>query len=129
MGGFAVIAPGGVCTVRTDDGFAISSVALEMMRRINYTLGMGLGRDQQGVSKFLQFPGSSERFGLGYVPRKSDPKRRWRNRARANAAEKKPIGSFVSEAEKTPYQGQPEPFFDAETKEMYPGFEIFAEDT
>ncbi|KAF7147363.1 hypothetical protein RHSIM_Rhsim03G0117400 [Rhododendron simsii] len=60
----------------------------------------------------------NERF-----PKKSDPLKRWRNRARARVVEKKPVG------EKIPYQGQPEPYFDTETKKEYPGFEIFVEDT
>lgn len=122
MGGFAVVTEI-VCTIRADDGFLVSSEALEIMQRMNYKPGMGLGRDQQGVSEFPQFFGSNERFGLGYVPKKSDPLKRWRNRARARVVEKKPVG------EKIPYQGQPEPYFDTETKKEYPGFEIFVEDT
>lgn len=128
MGGFAVII-GRVCTIRADDNFLVSSAALEMMRRMNYMPGMGLGRDQQGVFKFPNFLGSSERFGLGYVPRRSDPKKRWRNRARAQATEERLVVSFVPEGEKALYQGQPEPFFDLETKREYPEFEIFVEDT
>ncbi|KAF7153668.1 hypothetical protein RHSIM_Rhsim01G0151100 [Rhododendron simsii] len=35
----------------------------------------------------------------------------------------------VNKAMEVPYQGQPEPYFDVETKKEYLGFEIFAEDT
>ncbi|KAI8530518.1 hypothetical protein RHMOL_Rhmol11G0065500 [Rhododendron molle] len=71
----------------------------------------------------------SERFGLGYVPRRSDLKKRWCNRAHTRGAEERPKVILVSEEEKVPYQGQPEPYFDVETKNEYPGFEIFIEDT
>lgn len=112
-----------------EDEFLVSSAALEMMRRMNYMLGMGLGRNQQGIAEFPSFPKNNHHFGLEYVPKKSDPKKRWRNRAQAHAAKKKSVVNFVSEGEKALYQGQPEPFLDMETKEKYLRFEIFAADT
>ncbi|KAI8571780.1 hypothetical protein RHMOL_Rhmol01G0145600 [Rhododendron molle] len=99
------------------------------MRRMNYLPGLGLGRNQQGVSEFPHFPGSVDPYGLGYVPKENNPARKWCNRARAQAAGIKfRAGPMINEKEKL-YPGEPEPFIDLETKVKYPGFEIFANDT
>ncbi|KAI8542776.1 hypothetical protein RHMOL_Rhmol08G0166100 [Rhododendron molle] len=90
MGGFAVITQR-VCSIRANDSFLASSVELEIMRRMNHIPGMGLGCDLLGVSEFPHFPRSNEQFGLGYEPKRSDPKKRWRNRAQARAAKEKPM--------------------------------------
>lgn len=79
LGGFSLVTSGKVYTIQMDEDFSISSAALEMMRKMKYMPGMGLGRNQQGIAEFPSFPENSHRFGLGYVPKKSDPKKRWRN--------------------------------------------------
>ncbi|KAI8535448.1 hypothetical protein RHMOL_Rhmol10G0175100 [Rhododendron molle] len=106
-----------------EDGFLVSSAVLEIMKRMKYLPGIGLGLYAQGVPEFPDFPGSNERFGLGYEAKKSDSAKKWRDRARAHATEMK-----LKEKEAL-YQGEPEPFVDLETKMKYPGFEIFANDT
>lgn len=108
-----------ICTIQADDGFLVSSAALEMMRKMNYMPGLGLGRNQQGIAEFPSFLENSHHFGLGYVPKKSG--KRWRNRARAHATAQKSVVNFVAEEEKALYQGQPEPFLDMESKVKYHG--------
>jgi hypothetical protein len=44
IGGFAFDTSGGVFTLRVDEDFSISTTVLEMMRRMSYLPGTGLGR-------------------------------------------------------------------------------------
>ncbi|KAI8571800.1 hypothetical protein RHMOL_Rhmol01G0147200 [Rhododendron molle] len=66
--GFSFDTSGLALAINVDDDFIISFVALDIMRRMSYMPGLGLGNNQQGVPEFPTLPPSEGRFGLGYVP-------------------------------------------------------------
>ena len=124
FGGFSFDTSGSVLTIDMDDGFFISSTALEMMKKMSYMPGFGLGANQQGISEFPNFPSKSNRFGLGYTaPTSSDARRKGRRTPRT--LQEKP----TKEGDEDAYQGQAEMFWDAKTGKWLPGFEIFEADT
>ncbi|KAI8524817.1 hypothetical protein RHMOL_Rhmol13G0179500 [Rhododendron molle] len=102
LGGFSFDTFGSVLAINVDGDFLISFVAMDIMLRMSYFPGLGLGIHQQGVPEFPTFPSSEGCFGLGY---------------------------FVREVGNAAYTRQSEPFINPETGELLPGFEVFADDT
>ncbi|RVX12973.1 hypothetical protein CK203_009748 [Vitis vinifera] len=49
-----------------------STVVLDIMRSMSYLPGMGLGRRQHGLSKFIAIPDHDVPFGLGFIPTEAD---------------------------------------------------------
>ena len=49
-----------------------SIVVFDMMRGMTFLLGMGLGRCQQGPSKFIAAIDHDMTFGLGFIPTEVD---------------------------------------------------------
>ena len=49
-----------------------STVVLDMMRSMTFLPGMGLGRRQQGPSKFIATIDHDTTFGLGFIPTEAD---------------------------------------------------------
>lgn len=66
--GFSFDTSGSVLSITVDDDFIISSTALEIMRKMSFMLGLGLGINQQGIAEFPIFPFTKGQFGLGYTP-------------------------------------------------------------
>lgn len=117
LGGFSFDTVDDVHTIKIDEDFMISSVAVKMMKKMSYMPGMGLGRDNQGVPEFPKFRANNGRFGLGYVPTGKEEM----------GMKRGPIRFVKAEEER--YLGQPEPFWDSETNKQLPGFEIFTSNT
>ncbi|KAI8542929.1 hypothetical protein RHMOL_Rhmol08G0178000 [Rhododendron molle] len=111
-----------------DGNFIISFVALDIMRRMSYLPGLGLGIHQQGVSEFPTFPSCEGRFGLGYIASAKDAKRR-KCVGKPQTLYGDPNSYFVREVGNIAYTGQAEPFIDTKTGELLPGLEVFADDT
>ncbi|KAI8551028.1 hypothetical protein RHMOL_Rhmol06G0153100 [Rhododendron molle] len=65
LGGFLFDSFGSVLAINVDRDFIISSVAMDIMRRMSFFSGLGLGIRQQGVLEFPPFPSCEGRFGLG----------------------------------------------------------------
>ena len=124
LGGFSFDTSDSVFTVKMDEDFSISSTALDMMLKMEYLPGLGLGSNNQGVAEFPKFLTNNHRFGLGYelIGNRSSHGRKER------ACAKKGHIQFIKAPEAI-YQGDPEPFWDMEAKTKLPGFEIFADDT
>ncbi|KAH7838310.1 hypothetical protein Vadar_024854 [Vaccinium darrowii] len=118
LGGFSFDTSDGVLTIKMDEDFSIRSTALDMMLKMEYLPGLGLGRNNQGVAEFPKFLANNHRSGLGYRSTSNQSK------ARTNQG---PI-RFVKAPEAV-YLGEPEPFWDMEAKIKLPGFEIFANNT
>ena len=111
-----------------------------MMRRMNYLLGMNLGKTvKKLIVQDLIIPIATPPFRLGYKPTDDDfLEMKVRKMARAKAKEKglpcpleplKPYTptlnwKFVKARENQRYQGFPEPILDPMTRTMVPGFEI-----
>ena len=43
-----------------------------MLRKMNYFIGLGLGKRQQRIPEFPHFPSTEHHFGLGYEPTDKD---------------------------------------------------------
>ena len=112
FGGFAFDTEGSVMAVRVED-YLISSVAVDLMRKMNYMPGLGLGINQQGTPEFPTIVSNPKRRGLGYTGDSEGTKRT----------------RFVGEKALEQYKGQTESFWDKDKKKIWPGFEIFAADT
>ena len=83
-------------------------------------IGMGLEKDQQGPSEFIEPKVPISKYGLGYQkPRKL-------RRSKAKAKKKTLRQTFVEEGANYPYTGKPEQLMIAE--KLVPGFEIFDEE-
>ena len=111
-----------------------------MMRRMNYLLGMNLGRTMKKPTvQDLAIPTTTPPFGLGYKPTDDDLLEiKVRKMVRAKAKAKglpcpleplKPYtptlnGKFVKAGESQRYWGFPEPRFNPVTKTMVLGFKI-----
>jgi hypothetical protein len=95
-----------------------------MIRGMGYFPGMGLGRKDQGIAEFQDYPKAIPTFGLGYKPTEEELlQKKERFLARIEAQNKglpfdpipmKPYtltlnGKFVKEGEEHPYHGFPEP--------------------
>ncbi|KAI8568947.1 hypothetical protein RHMOL_Rhmol02G0240200 [Rhododendron molle] len=65
---------------------------------------------------------------MGYVASAKDVKRR-KCTGKPRTLYGDPNSYFVREVGNAAYTGQAEPFIDAETGELLPGFEVFADDT
>ncbi|KAG5544329.1 hypothetical protein RHGRI_016922 [Rhododendron griersonianum] len=118
LGGFSLDTSRSVFTVKIDDDFVVSNVAIKIMKKMSYMPGLGLGKNLQGPAQFEE-PGTLTRVtGVGYHPSED------RKEKKGDRLE----DYFVKEKAKQIYQGQPEPFWDKETKTFLPGFEIFAND-
>lgn len=74
--GFSFDTSGSFLAITMDDDFIISSAALEIMRRMSFMIGLGLGINQQGIAEFPIFPFTEGRFGLGYAPPAEGAKKR-----------------------------------------------------
>ena len=111
-----------------------------MIRGMGYFPGMGLGRKDQGIAEFQDYPKAIPTFGLGYKPTEEELlQKKERFLARIEAQNKglpfdpipmKPYtltlnGKFVKEGEEHPYHGFPEPWKNKSTNQNMPGFEIF----
>uniref|UniRef100_A0A2N9EB75 Uncharacterized protein n=1 Tax=Fagus sylvatica TaxID=28930 RepID=A0A2N9EB75_FAGSY len=111
-----------------------------MIRGMGYFPGMGLGRKDQGIAEFQDYPKAIPTFGLGYKPTEEELlQKKERFLARIEAQNKglpfdpipmKPYtltlnGKFVKEGEEHPYHGFPEPWKNKSANQKMPGFEIF----
>lgn len=105
-----------------NNDFVVNSTVLEMMRRMAYLPGTGLGRSQQGVAELPNFPIHKGRFGLGYKPIGKEKK------VCGYVYDKNYVVYFVKGGANRPYHGHPEPFVNTIDGEFYPGFEIFIDD-
>ncbi|KAI8542639.1 hypothetical protein RHMOL_Rhmol08G0153400 [Rhododendron molle] len=76
LGGFSFDNSGSVLAINVDGDFLISSVAMDIMLRMSYFPGLGLGIRQQGVLEFPVFPSCQGRFGMGYTVSANNAKRR-----------------------------------------------------
>ncbi|KAI8530120.1 hypothetical protein RHMOL_Rhmol11G0030800 [Rhododendron molle] len=128
LGGFSFDTSGSVLAINVDGNFIISSVAMDIMRRMSFFPGLGLGIRQLGVPEFPTFPSCEGRFGLGYVASTKDAKIRKRT-GKPRTLYSDPNIYFVRAVGNAAYTGQAEPFIDAKTGELLPGFEVFANDT
>lgn len=72
LGGFSLDTTNSVFSVRVDDDFVISNVALNMMKKMSYMLGLGLGKNLQGPPKFNITGTTVRKTGLGYKPSKDE---------------------------------------------------------
>lgn len=110
-----------------------------IMKKMAFFPGMGLGRRQQSIPIPVQSRIVTYTFGLGYEPSKKDRTemlQRSRERIKAKAEGRIPDirispykptlnGYFVKEGEDFPFCRFPEPSIDEVTKIRIPGFEIF----
>ncbi|KAI8530105.1 hypothetical protein RHMOL_Rhmol11G0029500 [Rhododendron molle] len=128
IGGFSFDTSGSVLAIAVADDFIISSAAFEIMRRMAFMPGFGLGINQQGITEFPVFPFSEGQFGLGYVPPAKKAKN-GKDAGKLRTLYGNPNSYFVREGGGHAYVGQIEPFWDPETRAWLPGFEIFAADT
>ncbi|KAH7845597.1 hypothetical protein Vadar_003927 [Vaccinium darrowii] len=124
LGGFSFDTSNGVLTIKMDEDFSVRSTALDMMLKMEYLPGLGLGRNNQGVAEFPKFMTNNHRFGLGYKSTNNESGHKQKGQARANQG---PI--HFTKAPEAVYLGEPEPFWDMEAKTKLPGFEIFADNT
>ncbi|KAI8537836.1 hypothetical protein RHMOL_Rhmol09G0055000 [Rhododendron molle] len=122
LGGFSFDTSGSVLAINVDGDFLISSVAMDIMLRMSYFPGLGLGIRQQGVPEFPIFPFCEGRFGLGYTASADNTKRR-KHTGKPRTLYGDPDSYFVREVGKAAYTGQAEPFINPETGELLPGFE------
>ena len=120
------------------DSYANVAVA-NMLKKMNYFPGLGLGRNQQGLSKFPTYLTATPPFGLGYVPTEEDiedQKVKARERALTWAQGrtfewsmclyfKTLNGCFVKQGDHFPYFQFPEPWMHMSTRKLMSGFEIF----
>ncbi|KAH7836661.1 hypothetical protein Vadar_004049 [Vaccinium darrowii] len=83
LGGFSFDTAGAVLTIKMDEDFSVSSTVIEMMRKMAYMPGLGLGRNNQGIAEFPDFPMNNHRFSLGYQPNENELGSGWKARARA----------------------------------------------
>ncbi|XP_058208176.1 uncharacterized protein LOC131321189 [Rhododendron vialii] len=116
--GFSLDTSNVVFSVRIDDDFVISNVAIKIMKKMSYMPSLGLGKNLQGPAKFEARETLIRTTGLGYSPS---------NGSKTNKGDRLE-DYFVKEKTKQVYQGQLEPFWDKETNTLLPGFEIFAND-
>ena len=123
-----------------DFAFYGNNNVVAMMRKMNYLLGMNLGRTvKKPIVQVLMIPTATPPFGLGYEPIDDDMlEMEVRKMARGKAKVKglpcppeplKPYmstlnGKFVKAGESQCYWGFPELRFDTMTKTMVPRFEI-----
>ncbi|KAG5554221.1 hypothetical protein RHGRI_011919 [Rhododendron griersonianum] len=118
LGCFSLDTSNFVFTVKIDNDFVISNVAIKMMKKMSYMLGLGLGKNLQGPAQFEEQGTLTRTTGLGYH-HSEDRKEKKGNRLE---------DYFVKEKAKQIYHRQPEPFWDKETNTFLPGFEIFVND-
>ncbi|KAI8529897.1 hypothetical protein RHMOL_Rhmol11G0010500 [Rhododendron molle] len=76
LGGFSFDPSGSILAINMDRDFIRSSVAVDIMKRMSYLPGLGLGIHHQRTPKFPTFPSCEGHFGLGYVTSAKDAKRR-----------------------------------------------------
>ncbi|KAI8549196.1 hypothetical protein RHMOL_Rhmol06G0007600 [Rhododendron molle] len=128
FGGFSFDISGSVLAIAVADDFIISSAAFEIMRRMAFMPGFGLGINQQGIAEFPVFPFSEGQFGLGYVPPTKKAKF-GKGTGKLQTLYGNPDSYFVPEGGRNAYVGQVKPFWAPETRVWLPGFKIFAADT
>ena len=91
---------GGFCTdgifVLKDYGsFELNSVFAYIIRKMNFFLGMDLGRQQQGIVDVLQVKEENETFGLGYEPTEKE-RAKWKINAKELRLYRKTLnGRFI----------------------------------
>ena len=102
-----------VCMIYKD---SMEEKVMNMLKRMNFILGMGLGKDQTGPPEYVEAKLQILKHGLGYQGEKDGPdsERKW------TLWEK-----FVKEGNYTPYERKLEPVL-FEGKKIL-GFEIFAD--
>lgn len=98
-----------VFSVRVDNDFVISSVALDMMKRMSYLPSLGLGKNQQGSPTFNIVGIPRRKHGLGYICSSGVLKK-----------EKKAL----EKAAKQVFCGQEELIWDLKSRTYLPSFEI-----
>ncbi|KAI8550831.1 hypothetical protein RHMOL_Rhmol06G0138200 [Rhododendron molle] len=118
LGGFSLDTSKSMFSVRIDDDFVISNVAIKIMKKMSYMPGLVLGKNLQGPAKFEVRGTLMRTAGLGYLL-SGDSKVKKGDRLE---------DYFVKEKVKQVYQGQPEQFWDRETNTLLSGFEIFTDD-
>ncbi|KAI8547449.1 hypothetical protein RHMOL_Rhmol07G0196600 [Rhododendron molle] len=128
LGGFSFDTSGSVLSINVDGDFLISSVTMDIMLRMSYFPGLGLGIHQQGVPEFPTFPFSEGRFGLGYTASTGNAKRR-KHTGKPRTLYSDSDSYFVRVMGNAAYTGQSKPFINPETGELLPGFEVFTDDT
>ncbi|KAF7148692.1 hypothetical protein RHSIM_Rhsim03G0127400 [Rhododendron simsii] len=100
LGGFSLDISNSVFSVRIDNDFVISNVAIKIMKKISHMLGLGLGRNLQCLAKFEARGTLMRTTGLEYFAS---------NSSKAKKGDRLE-DYFVKEKAKQIYQGQPEPF-------------------
>ena len=91
-----------------------------MMKDMNFMPGIGLEKDQQGPSEFIEPKVSISKYGLGYQ------KNGKLKRSKAKAKKKMLWQTFIKNGANYPYTGKPKPLMIVE--KLVPGFKIFAEE-
>ena len=100
------------------------------MRNMEFFLGLGLGKDQQGLPGFVDLETPRLKHGIGYSEEDSSETEldiwdQLDKKAKIEAKKGTLKITFFREGTKYPYQGTPEPILMA--GEVIPGFEIFAD--
>lgn len=90
---------------------------LQLMMKMGYIPGEGLGRDGKGMKHPIPIMEKQNRYGLGYDPSKD-----------LHVIKKPSLtlnGQFVLQHDTEPYYEFPEPWYDPVKKQRLPGLEIF----
>ena len=106
-----------VCIIYKDE---LNPKITSMINGINFMPGMGLRKNQQGPSEFIEPKVPISKNGLGYQ------KIRKLRRSKDKIKKKILWHTFIEEGASYPYTGKPEPLMI--TKKLVLNFEIFAEE-
>ena len=105
-----------VCMIYEDE---LNPKITNMMKGMNFMPGIGLGKDQQGPTEFIESKVPISKHGLGFQ------KLGKAGKAKRKSKKKKAMWkTFMEEGANYPYTDKPEPLLIAD--KLVPGFEIFA---